>query len=55
VSRTIGFDPMNNANFTLSIEGDTSGVTVTIEVLYGLKLFYPDWVCRYIRGNAAKA
>lgn len=55
VSRTVGYDPMNRANFTLSLEGDTSGVKVTLEVLYGLKLFYPDHVVRYIRGNVAKA
>jgi hypothetical protein len=55
VSRAIGYDPMNKANYTVSIEGDTSGIKVTLEVLYGIKLFYPDWVVRYIRGNASKA
>lgn len=55
VNRAIGYDPTNRTNFTLSIEGNTSGALITVEALYGIKLFYPDWVVRYIRGNVAKA
>lgn len=55
VARSIGFDPMNNANFTVSIDRSLSGVEIVIETLYGYKLFYPDRGIRYIRGTADKA
>lgn len=55
VARSIGFDPMNNANFTVSVDRSLSGAEIVIEVLYGYKLFYEDRGIRYIRGTAAKA
>lgn len=55
VAREVAFDPMNNANFTVSIDRSLSGAEVVIEVLYGYKLFYEDRGIRYIRGTADKA
>lgn len=55
VARSIGFDPMNNVNFTVSVDRSLSGAEVVIEVLYGYKLFYEDRGIRYIRGTADKA
>tara|TARA_R100001460_G_scaffold51042_2_gene89614 strand:- start:864 stop:2057 length:1194 start_codon:yes stop_codon:yes gene_type:complete len=55
VRRAAGFEPMNNVNYTLTIEETKSGADVLIEVLYGAKVFRPDLGGRYIRGNVAKA
>lgn len=55
VSRSIGFDPVNNMNYTLSIQETIHGATVTIETLYGAKNFYEDYGVRYVRGSLAKA
>ncbi len=55
VSRSIGFDPVNNMNYTLSIQETIHGATVTIETLYGAKNFYEDYGVRYLRGSLAKA
>lgn len=55
VARQVAFDPMNNANFTVSIDRSLSGAELVIEVLYGYKLFYEDRGIRYIRGAASKA
>lgn len=55
ISRSIGFDPTNNMNYTLTIDEDWRGATVYIETLYGAQNFYEDWGIRYIAGTAAKA
>ena len=55
VRRAAGFEPMNNVNYTLTIEETKSGADVLIEVLYGTKVFRGDLGGRYIRGNVAKA
>ena len=55
VRRAAGFEPMNNVNYTLTIEETKSGADILIEVLYGTKVFRPDLGGRYIRGNVAKA
>jgi len=55
VRRASGFEPMNQVNYTLTVEETKSGADVLIEVLYGTKLFYPDLGVRYVRGTAAKA
>jgi len=55
VRRAAGFEPMNQVNYTLTVEETKSGADVLIEVLYGAKLFYPDLGVRYVRGTATKA
>ena len=55
VRRAAGFEPTNRVNYTLTVEETKSGADILIEVLYGVKLFYPDLGVRYIRGTAAKA
>jgi len=55
VRRAAGFEPMNNVNYTLTVEETKSGADVLIEVLYGTKLYYPDRGIRYVRGTADKA
>jgi hypothetical protein len=55
VRRAAGFEPMNNVNYTLTVEETKSGADILIEVLYGVKVFRPDLGGRYIRGNVAKA
>ena len=55
VRRAAGFEPMNNVNYTLTIEETKSGADILIEVLYGVKVFRPDLGGRYVRGNVAKA
>ena len=55
VRRAAGFEPMNNVNYTLTVEETKSGADILIEVLYGTKVFRPDLGGRYIRGNVAKA
>lgn len=55
VTRIPFYEPMNKVNFLISIEGDTSGGTVTVETLVGAKNFYPSRGGRYIRGTTAKA
>ena len=55
VRRAAGFEPMNNVNYTLTIEETKSGADILIEVLYGTKVFRPDLGGRYIRGNVSKA
>ncbi len=55
VTRIPFFEPMNRANFLISIEGDTGGADVTIETLVGAKNFQPSRGGRYLRGNTAKA
>jgi len=55
VRRAAGFEPMNNVNYTLTIEETKSGADILIEVLYGTKVFRGDLGGRYIRGNVAKA
>ena len=54
VRRAIGFDPVNNVNYTLSVEETMAGANILLEALYGVKLFYPDLALRFIRGNEAK-
>ena len=55
VRRAAGFEPMNNVNYTLTVEETKSGADILIEVLYGVKVFRPDLGGRFIRGNVAKA
>lgn len=55
VRRAAGFEPMNRVNYTMSIQETLSGATVLLEVLYGVKLFYPDLGLRYVKGATAKA
>jgi len=55
VRRAAGFEPMNNVNYTLTVEETKSGADVLIEVLYGTKLYYPDRGIRLVRGTSAKA
>ncbi len=55
VTRIPFFEPMNRANFLISIEGDTGGAQVTIETLVGAKNFQPSRGGRYLRGDTAKA
>jgi len=55
VRRAAGFEPMNNVNYTLTVEETKSGADILIEVLYGTKVFRPDLGGRYVRGNVAKA
>lgn len=55
VRRAAGFEPMNNVNYTLTVEETKSGADILIEVLYGVKVFRPDLGGRYVRGNVAKA
>lgn len=54
IRRAIGFDPTNNMNYTLSMRPTIHGVDVFIETLYGLKLFYPDYGARYLKGTNSK-
>jgi len=54
VRRAIGFDPVNNVNYTLSVEETMAGANILLEALYGVKLFYPDLALRFIRGNEVK-
>lgn len=55
VRRAAGFEPTNRVNYTLTIEETKAGADILIEVLYGVKLFYPDLGVRYIRGPIAKS
>lgn len=55
VRRAAGFEPMNNVNYTLTVEETKSGADILIEVLYGVKVFRPDLGGRFIRGNVLKA
>jgi hypothetical protein len=54
IRRAIGFDPTNNMNYTLSMRPTIHGVDVFIETLYGVKLFYPDYGVRYVKGTTTK-
>lgn len=54
VRRAAGFEPTNKVNYTLTVEETKSGADILIEVLYGVKLFYPDRGVRYVRGTTAK-
>ena len=55
VRRAAGFEPTNRVNYTLTIEETKAGADILIEVLYGVKLFYPDLGVRYVRGPIAKS
>lgn len=55
VRRAAGFEPTNRVNYTLTIEETKAGADILIEVLYGVKLFYPDLGVRYVRGPVAKS
>ena len=54
VRRASGFEPTNRVNYTLTIEETKAGADIVIELLYGVKLFYPDLGVRYVRGPVAK-
>lgn len=55
VTRIPFFEPTNQVNFLISIEGDTGGADVTIETLVGAKNFQPSRGGRYLRGDTQKA